>query len=109
MATEAARYADGRGRSVHHEVLHRLVAGAAGSTTAEIQLLYDAVAPIAYRGTTDSPVQRRRRREVLRELTDESLVTSHDTPRGRVWVPLTMPDGMDIRYAATEARREGSS
>lgn len=102
MRTDA-RHRGGRGRrdrSLHAEVLHRLVAGAPGSSTAEIQLLYDAVAPLVYRGTTESPVRRRWRREKLAHLAEEGVVASHDTPRGRVWVPLVLPRGMDARHPA---------
>lgn len=91
-------------RDVHATVLHRLIAGAPGGTTAEIQLLYDAVAPIAYRGTTVTPIARRARREKLAALAEADRVAAHDTPRGRVWAPLAMPEGLAVRHVATEPR-----
>lgn len=102
MTTEPPRHAVDR--DGHAVVLHRLIAGAPGSTTAEIQLLYDAVAPIAYRGTTTTPIARRARREKLSALVEADRVAAHDTPRGRVWVPLAMPEGLAVRHVATEPR-----
>lgn len=91
--------------SVHHEVLHRLVAGAAGSTTAELNELYEAVAPVAYNGTTKTAIQSRRyRRQVLSDLEAEDCVSAHDTPRGRVWVTRRLPDDLDVQNIAKEAR-----
>lgn len=75
-----------------------------GCTTAELQLAYDAITPVAYRGTTASPVARRWRREQLGELVDAEVLASFDTPRGRVWVPLELPDGVDVQHAATAPR-----
>lgn len=72
----------------HHRLLYRLVAGAAGARTEDLQLLYDAVAPLAYRGTTTEPCDSRRyRRKLLTELAEAGVIGVHDTPRGRVWVP----------------------
>jgi hypothetical protein len=74
--------------SLHHRLLYRLVLGAAGSTTADLQLLYDAVAPVAYRGTTASPLTSRRwRRKVLNDLRDAGVVEATRTTRGWVWTP----------------------
>ena len=103
MATDAAQ----RGPpvdSVHGDVLHRLVAACAGATTAELQLCYDALAPVCYRGTTSTPVGRRPRREHLSDLVDANLVEFRDTPRGRVWLPVELPDGLEVRNVAAEAR-----
>lgn len=55
-------------------------------------------------GTTVSPVARRWRREQLGELVDADVLASFDTPRGRVWVPLELPDGVEVQHAATAAR-----
>lgn len=92
-------------RSLHHRLFHRLVSVAPGSTTAELQLMYEGLAPLVYRGTTWSSVQRRWRRKVLSDLSDSGAVDHRDTPRGRVWFPVTLPDGLDVRRAATDARR----
>lgn len=74
--------------SHHHCVLYRLVLGAAGATTADLQLLYDAVAPVAYRGTTSSPSRSRRwRRKILNDLREAGMIDAHETPRGWVWTP----------------------
>lgn len=73
--------------SHHHRVLYRLVLGAPGSTTAELQTLYESIAPLLYRGETTVPACRRWRRSILSDLTDDGVVSSHDTPSGRIWVP----------------------
>jgi hypothetical protein len=104
MATNSMTHQADASSSLHHQLLHRLVAVAPGATSAELQLMYEGLAPLAYRGTTSSPVQRRRRREVLSELVEGGVVEFHDTSRGRVWVPITLPDEMDVRHAATDAR-----
>ena len=104
MATNAGGLQRDEQRSTHAALLHRLVAAGGGSTTSELHLLYDAVAPMVYRGTTSTPDKRRRRRDVLAALVDEGCVEYHDTPRGRVWVPVAMPEGVSVRHTATEAR-----
>lgn len=74
--------------SIHHRLLYRLVAGAPGLRTADLQLLYDVVGPVAYRGTMATPCDSRRwRRDLLDDLRDTGVVSVHATPRGRVWVP----------------------
>lgn len=94
--------------SFHHEVLHRLVAGAAGITTADLQLLYDATAPIIYHGSLEQPLEGRRyRRSILTELREAGRISSAETPRGRVWTPTTIPTGLDVRHVAREARADG--
>lgn len=93
---------DGGAWSFHHRVLYRLVLGAAGSPTAELQLLYDAVAPVAYRGTTASPSSSRRyRRKLLNDLRDAGVVEAHETPRGWVWTPAE--DVVETDRAAQDA------
>ena len=93
---------DDRDRSLHAEFLHRLVVATPGSTTADLQLLYDAVAPLVYYGTAESPTCRRWRREQLRDLDAAGVITSADTPRGRVWVPVELPEGLEVNHTATE-------
>jgi len=73
--------------SFHHRVLYRLVLGTAGASTAAIQLCYEAIAPVAYRGTTATPVKRRYRRQLLCELRDAGVIASHPSLRGQVWTP----------------------
>lgn len=85
-------------RSIHADLLHRLVAAAPGSTTADLQLLYDTVAPLVYHGTASSPTCRRWRREQLRDLVDGGVITSVDTPRGRVWFPQELPDDVEPNH-----------
>lgn len=95
---------------VDHQLLHRLIAADAGATTAHIQSLYEAVAPLVYHGTTSEPLHHRRpRRNVLNDLVDEKRVAVHETPRGRVWVPLTLPAGMDVKHSARAARGDRES
>lgn len=98
--------------SLHHRLLYRLVLGAAGSTTADLQLLYDAVAPIAYRGTTISPSGSRRwRRKILNDLRDAEVIDARHTPRGWVWMPVEdvvddaegVPDMSDLEVSRTDA------
>jgi hypothetical protein len=65
-----------------------LVVGAAGSTTEELQQLYDAVAPVAYRGLLDTPISSRRyRRDLLADLERVGVISHTQTPRGRIWAP----------------------
>lgn len=74
--------------SFHHRLLYRLVLGSAGATTSDLQLLYDAVASVAYRGTTASPSSSRRwRRKILNDLRDAGVIDAHRTSRGWVWTP----------------------
>lgn len=88
--------------SFHHRLLYRLVLGAAGTTTADLQLLYDAVAPVAYRGTTASPSSSRRwRRKILNDLRDAGVIEAHETPRGWVWAPTE--DVVEAGAAAPDA------
>jgi hypothetical protein len=93
--------------SLHHRMLYRLVLGAAGASTAELQLCYEALAPVVYRGTVASAcVSRRWRRELLADLRDEGVITSHPTPRGWIWTPAAsvVDDGMPGEAtASTEA------
>jgi hypothetical protein len=91
-------------RSLHADLLHRLVAASPGSTTADLQLLYDTIAPLVYHGTTSSPACRRWRREQLRDLDADGVITSVDTPSGRVWVPVELPDGVEPNHVATAPR-----
>ena len=91
-------------RPLHAAVLPRLVAGNPGLTTADLQLCYDAIAPLVYRGTTTSPVDRRWRREQLEALVKDDRVAYRDTPRGRVWVPIELPEGLEVRHATRAAR-----
>ncbi|MFW6435608.1 MAG: hypothetical protein ACOCY1_04435 [Halovenus sp.] len=99
MSTETDDVGDAQGRSLHADFLHRLVAGAAGSTTEELQGLYEALAPLVYAGTADMDVNPRHRRRKLNELRDAGLVESFDAPRGLVWVPVEMPEGIDSQYS----------
>jgi len=73
--------------SYHHRVLYRVVLGAAGATTSDVHLLYEAVAPVAYYGTTETSVERRWRRKLLCDLRDAGFLTERETPRGGVWLP----------------------
>lgn len=74
--------------SIHHRVFYRLVLGAPGARTGDLQLLYDALAPVVYRGTTTSKCDSRRwRRKLLNDLKDAEVVTSAETPRGWIWRP----------------------
>jgi hypothetical protein len=74
--------------TLHHRLFYRLVAGAPGIRTADLQLLYDVVAPVAYEGTTASPTSSRRwRRKLLGDLQDAGVIDAHPTPRGWVWPP----------------------
>jgi len=74
--------------TLHHRLFYRLVVGAPGSRSADLQLLYDAVAPVAYRGTMASKCDSRRwRRKLLGDLEDAGVVTSAETPRGWLWWP----------------------
>ncbi|PHQ45123.1 hypothetical protein DJ68_14575 [Halorubrum sp. C3] len=98
MSTETGDAADAERRSLHADFLHRLVAGAAGSTTEELQDLYETLAPLVYAGTTDMSVSPRHRRRKLNELKDAGLVESFDAPRGLVWVPVEMPEGVENQY-----------
>ena len=85
--------------SLHHRLFYRLVVGAPGSRTADLQLLYDAVAPVAYRGTTVSKCDSRRwRRKLLNDLQDAGVVTSDETPRGWIWRPTA--DAVDDELLA---------
>jgi len=80
--------------SIHHRVFYRLVLGAPGSRTADLQLLYDALAPVVYRGTTASKCDSRRwRRKLLNDLQDAGVVVSAETPRGWIWRPTA--DALD--------------
>ncbi|QLC35750.1 hypothetical protein EFA46_015950 (plasmid) [Halarchaeum sp. CBA1220] len=78
---------DGEGYTHHHRVLYRLVLGAAGTTTSDLHILYDAVAPLVYHGVTKTPVKRRYRRKLLTDLREAGFVEASDTPRGRIWMP----------------------
>ena len=73
--------------SFHADVLEALIRGIPGCSTAEVCDLYDAVAPLVYRGTTQSPVERRWRREVLDSLQEDGRLESYETPNGRLWIP----------------------
>jgi len=56
--------------SLHHRMLYRLVLGAAGASTAELQLCYEALAPVVYRGRVASACGSRRwRRDPQAEAT----------------------------------------
>lgn len=99
-----AELLDGPRWSLHHRLLYRLVLGAPGSTTEELNYLYDAVAPLVYHGTTLEAIAPRTRWERRNALVDADLVDSYDTPSGRVWVPLQVPDDLEVRFVAREAR-----
>lgn len=72
----------------HHRLFYRLVLGTTGARSDDLQLLYDAVAPLAFKGTTDTPHSSRRwRRKLLNDLADAEVISAHETPRGLVWVP----------------------
>jgi len=76
--------------SFHHRLLYRLVLGAPGSHTADLQRLYDAVAPVAYQGVTATASSSRRwRRKLLADLRDAGVVVAHETSRGHLWVPAS--------------------
>jgi hypothetical protein len=74
--------------SFHHRLLYRLVLGVPGSHTADLQRLYDAVAPVTYRGVEETPSSSRRwRRKLLGDLRDAGVVVAHETRQGLLWVP----------------------
>jgi len=94
----------------HHHLLYRLVLGAPGSTTEDLQRAYDAVAPIAYRGTTGSPCSSRRyRRKLLNDLRDAGVVEAHETPGGWVWTPSEDVVDEAARGAAVPASDQESA
>jgi len=96
--------------SAHHRLLYHLVLGAPGSTTAELQLLYDAVAPVAYRGLTASPASSRRwRRKVLGDLLDAGVLETHETTGGWVWTPSADVVDEAVRGAAVPASDQKSA
>lgn len=109
MASERATTHHGSEHSLHHRLFHRLVSAAPGSTTLELQLMYEGLAPLVYRGTTWSSVQRRWRRKVLSDLNDSGAVDHRNTPRGRVWFPVTLPDGFDVRQNSADEQRDHST
>lgn len=93
--------------SAHHRLLYRLVLGAPGSTTAEVQLLYDAV---AYRGLTTSTASSRRwRRKVLGDLLDAGVLETHETTGGWVWTPSEDVVDEAVRGAAVPASDQESA
>lgn len=74
--------------TVHHRFLHRLILGTTGARTGDLQLLYDAIAPLAFKGTPATPhTSHSWRRKLLHDLADAGLIAAHETPRGLVWVP----------------------
>lgn len=92
--------------SLHHRLFYRLIVGAPGSRTGDLQLLYDAVAPVAYRGTMTSKCDSRRwRRKLLNDLEDAGVVTSTRTPRGWLWQPTV--DAVDEPLLARAADTVG--
>jgi len=95
--------------ALHHRLLYRLVLGAPGSTTEELQRLYGAVAPVAYRGTMTAPVDSRRwRRKLLYDLRDAGVIDAIETPKDWVWVPAADVLEGDDTDSQQPLEREGS-
>lgn len=79
--------------TLHHRFLYRIVLGAAGATSEEINLLYNAIAPVVYYGTTETQSDSRRwRHKLLKDLEAGGYVSGHQTPRGWVWIPTEGED-----------------
>jgi hypothetical protein len=94
--------------SFHHRVFYRLVVGAAGGTTRELSLLYDALAPLLYQGVMEDPVSSRRwRRTLLDELRAAGMITAAETPRGHVWLPAETVDDVEDLEVALEQTTPG--
>lgn len=74
--------------TLHHRVFYRLVLGAPGISTEDLQLLYESIGPVAYKNNLKTPIKSKwHRRKVLNELRDAGLVDYHPTQRGRLWAP----------------------
>ena len=79
-------------REFHKRALKAIVEGAPASTTSEIHAMYDALAPLIYRGTLYEPVRARHyHRALLDELEQrdgEIVAFDFGRPEGRMWLPI---------------------
>jgi hypothetical protein len=82
----AASTTDAGEWTYHHRVLYRLVVGTVSSHTAELQRLYEAIAPLAYQGAAETPVERRWRRKLLEDLRTAGVLEARKTPHGWLWI-----------------------
>lgn len=79
----------------HKRVLYRIVAAHDSASSSQIQRLYEALSPLLYRGTTQTPVHPRYCRKLLTELDEEDRIDKRDTPHGMVYIPTELPDDVE--------------
>lgn len=74
--------------TLHHKVCYRIIAGAQSILTSDLNNLYEAVAPVAYKGSTKTPISSRKyRRDILYDLKDADAIVGFRTANGIMWAP----------------------